>query len=52
MSAYTSKKSSYANAKLFKESFYSGTTPNLGYVFIGKNLPKEALIAGLEQCLV
>ena len=39
MSAYTSKKSSYANAKLFKESFYSGTTPNLGYVFIGKNLP-------------
>ena len=39
MSAYTSKKASYTNAKLFKESFYSGSSPNLGYIFIGKNIP-------------
>ena len=39
MPAYTSKKASYTNAKLFKESFYSGSSPNVGYVFIGKNIP-------------
>ena len=39
MPAYTSKKASYTNAKLFKESFYSGSSPNLGYIFIGKNIP-------------
>ena len=39
MPSYTSKKSSYATAKLFKDSFYSGSSSNLGYVFIGKNIP-------------
>lgn len=39
MPSYTSKKASYINAKLFKESFYSGSSSNLGYVFIGKNIP-------------
>jgi G3E family GTPase len=29
-----------------------GETKQSKMVFIGKNLPKEALIAGLEQCLV